>query len=232
MTYLRLIGFMCASLSLFACSSDSISEQFVSKLRSCDLITSGRVNAFEGEPPDAEERCFAKCVIGGSCTEIDAFLCDSSDALEIRCAERCYGPDPGDFVCGDGETIPASWQCDGDDDCTDASDEAGCPTFTCSDGSTVAQSDRCDFFDDCEDGSDEAGCSNGFRCGDGSRVPDFFECDGEPDCEDGSDEVGCPTFRCGDGTTVPADYQCDFEADCEDGSDEAGCAQLTLSCTP
>lgn len=228
MTYFRC--FLCLTFLFTACGDEALSDQFVSKLRSCDLLGPGDVRAFDEEPPDAEERCFAKCVIGGTCAEIDAFLCDTDFVLEARCAERCYGPEPSDFVCGDGETIPASWQCDGDDDCADASDEAGCPTFTCTDGTTVSESDRCDFFDDCEDGSDEAGCSGGFVCGDGTRYPDFYQCDGEADCEDGSDEAGCPTFTCGDGSTIPADYECDFEADCEDGSDEAGCAELRLSC--
>jgi len=32
----------------------------------------------------------------------------------------------GKFQCADENCIPASWQCDGDVDCDDGSDEAGC----------------------------------------------------------------------------------------------------------
>jgi len=32
----------------------------------------------------------------------------------------------GKFQCADQNCIPASWRCDGDNDCDDSSDEAGC----------------------------------------------------------------------------------------------------------
>lgn len=32
----------------------------------------------------------------------------------------------GKFQCADQNCIPASWRCDGDNDCNDSSDEAGC----------------------------------------------------------------------------------------------------------
>jgi len=32
----------------------------------------------------------------------------------------------GKFQCADQNCIPASWRCDGDNDCNDLSDEAGC----------------------------------------------------------------------------------------------------------
>ena len=32
----------------------------------------------------------------------------------------------GQFACTSGECLPVEWQCDGDNDCTDASDESNC----------------------------------------------------------------------------------------------------------
>jgi hypothetical protein len=31
------------------------------------------------------------------------------------------------FVCANGETVPTNWQCDGDADCSDGTDEQDCP---------------------------------------------------------------------------------------------------------
>lgn len=36
---------------------------------------------------------------------------------------------PGDYQCANGQCIAASWQCDGEDDCGDKSDELLCGTF-------------------------------------------------------------------------------------------------------
>ena len=34
------------------------------------------------------------------------------------------------FQCGDGEQVPLYWQCDGEGDCDDNSDEKDCPLMT------------------------------------------------------------------------------------------------------
>ena len=46
------------------------------------------------------------------------------DAEVQECSES-----HGKFQCADQNCIPASWRCDGDTDCDDASDEAGCGKF-------------------------------------------------------------------------------------------------------
>ncbi|HEX6244642.1 MAG TPA: hypothetical protein VFZ61_27175, partial [Polyangiales bacterium] len=64
------------------------------------------------------------------------------------------------FVCTDGEKVNAAYECDGEEDCSDGSDEARCATFQCRDGAQlVPQALVCDLERDCSDGSDEdQGC--------------------------------------------------------------------------
>lgn len=108
-------------------------------------------------------------------------------------AEICYGVFlPLPFACGDGMQIPETYQCNGEPDCDDGSDEQNCPTFMCADGSDVLLNQQCDLSIDCPDASDEQGCAGEFVCDDGSFVvPSDYQCDGYPDCADGSDENGC-----------------------------------------
>ena len=82
------------------------------------------------------------------------------------CAEEAAAPAGGTtetstFVCDDGSEISADFECDGDLDCADDSDEAYCgtgATFLCDDGSEIEAAFECDGDLDCTDGSDEANC--------------------------------------------------------------------------
>ena len=68
------------------------------------------------------------------------------------------------WQCANKRCVPESWQCDGEDDCGDQSDEdpAHCSArtcrpgqFKCRNGRCIPQNWKCDVDDDCGDNSDE-----------------------------------------------------------------------------
>lgn len=89
---------------------------------------------------------------------------DESDETD-GCTNTVY------FFCEDdpSDVIPLSWKCDAQRDCSDGSDERGCPElgeFPCSDGTVRPRYEECDGYFDCPDGSDEHdGCWYLTTCG-------------------------------------------------------------------
>lgn len=160
----------------------------VSKVEGCGLLPKDA--KFEcTEPPKDSTDCYLGCFLKASCIEIKTLYCDHvSTGTYKECAEQCVL-----FTCKKGGTIDTRFVCDGNADCSDGSDEAGCPsrTFTCKKGNTVGSYAHCDGHSDCEDGSDEAGCPT-FTCKNGEKVPAQYRCDGKGACDDDSDELDCP----------------------------------------
>jgi hypothetical protein len=192
---------------------------YSARLRACGVLSEG---AFACAEPETEAaRCELECLAGASCALLWDFQCRSLPLVIDRCLSVCNA-----FTCASEERIPLDWQCDGENDCFDASDELGCATFECGSGESIVEQHQCNWVRNCEDNSDEVGCV-GFQCESGGSIDPSGRCDGARQCLDGSDEVDCPALVCtSTGEALPASWRCDQIHDCLDGSDEIGCAEL------
>jgi len=164
-----------------------VREKVKAKLISCDVVDAD--SAIDLAPiGSVADKCAANCIADASCGNLTDLVCEGGATGALRtCLAGC------EFRCTDGTTNEETVQCDGFEDCRNASDELNCDEyyFACGNGDKTSPLDVCDGMDDCGDNSDEQDCPAAFQCTNGTTVPASFKCDGKDGCGDNSDEADC-----------------------------------------
>lgn len=202
----------------------NICSKAIAKVDSCGFHNLAKTQCEESNDPLVI--CLNNCALDKPCEAFVASYCHGDSSGFQDCIAKC---EPPDFLCGSGEQVPTSYQCDGYDDCSDGSDEQNCVLLDCGDGSTYTQPEKCNGFPSCFNGADEAGCPGSTTCSDGTTVGEFNKCDTYPDCPEGEDEAGCVFITCDDGIQYTEDAKCDGIPHCDDGTDELGCGGSSMS---
>ncbi|XP_028158937.1 atrial natriuretic peptide-converting enzyme-like [Ostrinia furnacalis] len=184
-------------------------------------------------------------------SRLGSVVVDNREELKTNVIDPGYTEpqcSPDEIQCGDDTCVPGSRRCDGINDCSDGSDERGCPSdiwseqdmdqsqiapdcerYSCASSSkTICVEKRCDSFMDCPEGDDEDNCKavtdreseNEIPRGDTDGSVDVF--DSETTTPASTRETTTPreSFTC-----PPGEFSCDetrcvsFEKRCDRRAD-------------